>query len=179
MIKNKCVFLVTINEDIEELPTEAFTFKDIEDANNYLHEATFGNLDEESTRIYHGTIIAAKFMPDDFNGITPYLLIHNPQRFNVPVTANEVYFERQKSSAVEKLEVPTTGYLMRKVQTLLKEKTNSIPFTVNSSITSIDDISIFLGAKIEPVFHIPSDSVDEELTDRIKKVIKSRETFAT
>jgi len=153
MIKNNSVFLVTTGEDIDEVATEAYLYQSRKAANKQLHELTYGNLDEDSTCIYHGVLTEALYIPDNFKNCIPYLMIRNPERYTIELTSDEVWFK--------KLPIEPKA-VIKYIQEILIEN------SLFKNKFSINDIFLFFGKKLTPVFHIPEDAIDdEELVDRL------------
>jgi len=156
MTENNSMFLITIGEDIDEIATEAFFYKSRTIANKQLHEITYGNLDDESTCIYHGVLTEALYIPESFKNCIPYLLIRNPERHKSKVTSDEVWFKKLPTEPTE---------VITYIQEVVKEN------SLFGKKFSINDIFLFFGKKLTPVFHVPEDAVDdEELIDRLNEL---------
>jgi hypothetical protein len=77
------VFIMTINEDLDDTTTEIFIYQSLEACNFGLGEASWGNLDEDNIRVYHGILTDATFIPEDFKGCTPYITLKNPEGLHI------------------------------------------------------------------------------------------------
>jgi hypothetical protein len=153
MKEDNSMFLVTIGEDIDEVATEVFFYNSRVGANQQLHNVTYGNLDDENTCIYQGILTKALYIPDSFKNCVPYLLIRNPERHTVKIAVDEAWFKRIPSNPKDTIEY---------IQEIIKEN------SLFEERFSIDDVYLFFGKKLIPVFHITDEAVDdEELIDRL------------
>ena len=96
------VFLTTLNEDITNVATEVFIHENLEMCNWKLGEVSWANLDEDNIRTYHGVLVGAKFIPENFKGCTPYILIGNPDRHHSVAIEDEYIFEKWTEDCTEK-----------------------------------------------------------------------------
>jgi hypothetical protein len=153
------VFLLTINEDEEDVATEVFKFKDLETCNYKLNDLSWGNLDDDNIRIYHGVLSSATFLPESFKGCTPYIVIKNPEGDVTPVLAHEHVFKK----------VPSDPAIVAiNIQTLLEDDELFISSTYLQQIQpTIYDVQIFFGRRVSPVFTILEENLDEEVMYRL------------
>lgn len=155
-IYNNELFLI-VNKDeyiIDILDTsEIFEFTNLDDTNIKLDELTFGDTDTENINVYKGFVISAKYIPDSFNGLIPYIYI--------PISKNNEGIFIKVSTNVEAV-IKKVEYLMSKTE--LKN-------------LNIDNVYLFFGEKLTPSLQIIDISIDEELVERAKNLKIKTEKF--
>lgn len=151
-LKDKTIFIMTVGEEEEDIITEIYAYTNLDAANEQLHEITYGAIDEDHYRMYHGVLLRAFYIPNNLKGCTPYVIIRNPERVIFPVTSDEGWFHKGPNDP---------DSLADYIQKLIG---SNDAFT--SKIT-IDDVFIFYGKQLSPSLHIAAEETDdEELIDR-------------
>lgn len=157
------VFLITVNEDIDDVSTEVFIFQNLEVCNFKLSELSWANLDDDNIRTYHGVLTSANFIPENFKGCTPYIIIKNPEGRHTAILENECVFEK---TAADSHTVAT------RIQKLLDEDELFISSNyLQQLVPSIEDVKIFFGQRQHPIFQIAEENLDEEVMDRLSSLI--------
>jgi hypothetical protein len=162
------VFLITLNEDLKDVSTEVFIYQDVEMCNFRLSDISWGNLDEDNIRIYHGVLVKATFIPENFKGCTPYIIIKNPEGGHTAVLENECFFEKVTADPVT---------LANRIQKLLEDDELFISSTYLQQLKpTIENVKIFFGQRQTPVFQISEDNLDEEVMGRLNDLSVEFET---
>jgi len=157
------VFLITVNEDLEDVATEVFIFKQLETCNFKLSDISWGNLDDDNIRVYHGILVTANFIPENFKGCTPYIMIKNPEGDVYPELANEHMFKKITANSST---VATT------IQTLLDDDDLfAYGNYTHQLVPTIEDVQLFFGQKYSPIFQIAEETIDEEIIDRLSNLL--------
>jgi len=153
------VFIMTINEDLDDTTTEVFIYQSLEACNFGLGEASWGNLDEDNIRVYHGILTDATFIPEDFKGCTPYITLKNPEGLHIIALEDECIFEKMPTDAV--IVVNRIQELLRdeKLFTKLKDSRGVMP--------TIEDIKIFYGQRQTAILQISEENLDDEVIFRL------------
>jgi len=157
------IFLITMNEDIKNVATEVLIFKDLEMCNFKLGDISWGNLDDDNIRVYHGVLTKANFIPENFKGCTPYIMIKNPEGHHAVALEHEHIFEKAMAD-------PTS--VANRIQILLDKDELFISSSYLQQVTpSIEDVKIFFGQRQTPVFQIAEENLDEEVMDRLNNLV--------
>ena len=155
------LFLLIDNEEYSGVVTEVQEFKSLEMLNAQLNIDSFNNLDDE-LKILHGKKVNARFIPNSFNGCTPYIYIRNPLEKTKSLFTDEAHIEKVTGDP----EVVTLT-----IEELLKEKTYK--FNCLETKVTIDDVYLFFGHELSKVLYVPQENIDEELLDRVNKLTES------
>ncbi len=155
MTINNGTYLITVAEEMATTVTEASFHKTRYNANKFLHDASYGLLDDDHFKMYYGIIIPATYIPNGIKGCTPWIIIKNPERYT-DITAEDDIFIRKGPARLANL--PDI------IQGILKEN-DYFPKDV-----TIKDVFLLFGKNITPVFHITDENEDEEFTDRLDKI---------
>lgn len=114
------------------------------------------------TRVLHGILTPAEFLPDSFKGKSVFVICQNPEHLN-------------KGNVVDAGSV-TPQNLAESVTNLLNED----DAIIESSPVTIDDIYILYGYQLQVKLYVDSEDTDEEVievcNDIGKKVKKISET---
>jgi len=142
--------------------SEVYMYNTLELANEHVMTESFGepSLDGDYMKVFHGILVPANYIPETFNGCTPFLLVQNPLRESERLHEHEAYFRKIASG---------TDVLVKIIEEIM---TYNVYHSVNgmSRKVSINDASIFLGYELQMSLHCPEQCTDEEAIHRIKKL---------
>jgi hypothetical protein len=156
------IFIITINEDLDDTTTEIFIYKNIEACNFKLENTSWGNIDEDNIRVYHGILTNATFIPENFKGCTPYIVLKNPEGNRTSIFENECIFEKTTAE---------TTIVVNRIQELLKnEELFTSPKASLRIASTIEDIKIFYGQRQPPILQISEENLDEEVIYRLSSL---------
>lgn len=159
---SKETFIVVSEASGEELAKDLYICDSLEEVNDQLEDLTFANLDPENNKTYHGVLISGHTIPDSFQGCTPYIIVKNPERYEISVLENEAMFLKESCSP-DKVAETITNIL-----------NGDNIFDNDSTPITIDDVFIFLGRELIPVLQIVESAIfhDEEFCDRIERMVE-------
>ena len=161
-IKNKHIFMIVSSKTPKSPYIDADICVNREGTNYKLHDVFYRNLNKVDVSIYQGVLIPATFIPESFNGISPYLVIRNPLEDNEFESKCEIYFKKQSTYAINLISV---------IQNLLEENSLFGLTKMSKTKLTIQEVFIFLGRKIRPILYIPHDELDEELIERAESMV--------
>ncbi len=136
--------------------------------NHKLEDISWSNLDENNVRIYHGVMVSAMFIPNNFKGCTPYIIIKNPDCNSSPALDNE-YFFKKVPGGPEKIAEEIEKALTAK--DLFISSYYMYPIQL-----SIHNVKLFLGYRLGAVFQVMPEAEDDETIDRLEKLAKDIKT---
>ena len=159
------IFLL-VNDTFEGIATTVSTYATIEELNYQLKIDTYGDLEEDAAVVYQGTMVPATFIPYNFQGVTPYIYIPNPLGITDVSVSTEAHFEKVKGDSEE---------IAMTIEELIREKT--FQFDNGNAEVCINDVRIFLGVELSKVLQVPEEHIDEEMIDRIGKLVSSMNDY--
>jgi len=152
---NEEVFLLILHADSISFPTEIYVFKTLQALNIHLSTellAEVEDMDSDTICVFNGIATSARFIPESFDGCTPYIIVHKQ---------TEQLNENEETGALfEKISGGAQG-VVEKIQHLV---------TTNVIGVDIDDIHLFFGQELTLILAVDDTDIDEELIDRVKKV---------
>jgi hypothetical protein len=177
---SKEVYLVVLNyieptefdmtgdeEEYDELTfssdqSEVYVYNTLEEVNEHVVTESFGepSLDGDYIKVFHGVIVPASYIPETFNGCTPFLYVKHPLRYTEDLHKHEAYF-RKISEGTDVLVKVIEELMTYHVYDSLKGRSYKL---------IIKDANIFLGYELQMALHCPEQSSDEEAIYRIKKL---------
>lgn len=159
---SKETFIVVSEASGEELAKDIYIYDSIEEVNDRLEDLTFANLDPDLNKIYHGVLISGRTIPESFQGCTPYIVIKNPERYEVSVLEHEAMFLKESCSPDKVAETITTIL------------TGDNIFSNDSTPIRIEDVFVFFGREVIPVLQITEAAVfeDEEFSERVAEMVE-------
>lgn len=144
------VFVTVVEENGDEYSVEAFD--SVEDMNKSLN-GMHPELSDE-IKAYHGVLTSAKYIPKNINKkITARIIVTNPRD--------------ESESIVYGDEEDDVEELAESIETLITDNLQS-PY---EDIT-IDEVSILYGYELDLGFNVDLDSLDEESSDKCKKLVE-------
>lgn len=144
LIKNKEVFVICNDEDSEGGEMVFEVFERLSELQGFM--ATLDTQDVDSLKVINGVICTAEFLPDNFHGCTPHLILID-----------------ELCNKIVEISVSSTQQLASELETVWAAKENF-------NITSISDILILYGYEIKICLSIDEDSIDEEVSLRCKNI---------
>jgi len=81
------VFLVILSSEgttIEDV--EMIVCDTIDDVNDTLINESSGNIEMDTIKIYHGVLLNSTFIPNSFDGCTPYIIVFDGNNNNTTIS---------------------------------------------------------------------------------------------
>lgn len=135
------VFVVTGDEDLDDSPT--YIFGNLDDVEDYLK--TLQASMDANTRVLHGVLTSAEYLPTDFRNRTVFVVIRSPED-----AMSAVVVESGASAPAE---------LAEEIEVLVQTGHHM------ATIPDIDDVYIFYGYELTIRLTVNWDDVDEEIID--------------
>ncbi len=159
---SKETFIIVSEASDEELAKDLYIYESMEEVNDQLEDLTFANIDLNNNKVYHGVLIPGHTIPESFQGCTPYIIVKNPERYEVSVLENEATFLKESCSPDKVVDTITTIL------------TGDNIFNNDSIPIKIEDVFVFFGIEVIPVLQIVESAVfqDEEFCDRIDNMVE-------
>lgn len=168
------LLLITQNEDLSGLDQEEHIFstdcavqmypcESLETAATVMDGISMYNIDPDNCRAYSGAIFSVKEIPKNIKGLTPYIIINVSEGHDIYGDTMEGVFKKIPKD-IEKICDTISKVLSTKVRIELDDG------YLYDDYPDIENTFLFLGKQLELSLTVNTDSVDEELIDRIDSI---------
>lgn len=168
------ILLITQNEDLSGLDQDEHNFNTDCAVQMYPCESTDAadtvmggistyNIDADNCRAYSGAIFSVKEIPSNMKGLTPFIIINVIDGRDIYGDTMEGVFKKLPKD-IDKVCDKISKVLSTKIRIELDDG------FLYEDYPNIDDVYLFLGKQMELSLTVSTDSVDEELIDRIDSI---------